>query len=69
MYEGENELLETAFFNVQTIREIRIENKKTWRLKKRFPQFLLSMYVCVCVYMCVCLSVGALHTSSLNVGG
>ena len=47
--------LETAFFNVQTIREIKIENKKLGG-KKRFPQFLLSMYVfclCVCVFVCV----------------
>ena len=43
-----------------------------WRLKKRFPQFLLSMYVCLCVCVCVCLfvclSVIALQTSSFTIG-
>ena len=60
--------LETAFFNVQTIREIKIENKKLGG-KKRFPQFLLSMYV-FCVFVClfVCLSVIALQTSSFDIG-
>ena len=45
--------LETAFFNAQTIREIKIENRKLGG-KKRFPQFLLSMYVCVfvCLFGC-----------------
>ena len=31
--------LETAFFNVQTIREIEIENKKLGGLKKGFHSF------------------------------
>ena len=62
------ELLETVFFNFQTNRERKIENKKFGR-KKRFPQFLLCMYVCVCIYLCVCLSVRALQTSSFNIGG
>ena len=31
-----------------------IENEKFGR-QKRFPQFLLSMYVCVCVCVFVCL--------------
>ena len=37
-------LLETAFFNIQTIREIKIENEKLGG-KKRFPQFF-TQYVC-----------------------
>jgi hypothetical protein len=65
-------LLETVFFYFQTNRERKIDNKKFGR-KKRFPQFLLCMYVCVyvCVYvcLCVCLSVRALQTSSFNIGG
>jgi len=61
-------LLETAFFNIQTIREIKIENNKLGG-KKMFPQFLLSMYV-FCVFVClfVCLSVIALQTSSFDIG-
>ena len=60
-------ILETVFFYFQTKRERKIDNKTLGR-KKRFPQFLLCMYVCVYVYMCVCLSVRALQTSSFNIG-
>ena len=49
-------LLETAFLK---------ENRKKIKVKKRFPQFFLGMYV-LCV--CVCLSVGTLQTSSFNIG-
>ena len=38
-------------------------------VKKRFPQFLLCMYVFLCIYLCVCLSVAILQTSSFNIGG
>ena len=59
-------------FYFQINRDRKIDNKKIGR-KKRFPQFLLCMYVCVyvCVYvcLCVCLSVRALQTSSFNIGG
>ena len=55
-------------FNFQTITERKIENKKLGG-KKRFPQFLLSMYVfCLCVCVFVCLSVIALQTSSFDIG-
>ena len=47
-------------FYFQTITERKIENKKLGG-KKRFPQFLLSMYV-------FCLSVIALQTSSFDIG-
>ena len=56
--------VETAFFNCQTITEKMIENKALGG-KKRFPQFLLGMYVFLC--LCVCLSVIDLQTSSLNI--
>ena len=54
-------------FNVQTIREIEIEKKNTWRLKK-VSTVSLSMYVYLCVCVFVCLSVITLHTSSFNIG-
>ena len=59
-----------SFFYVQTIREIKIENKKLGG-KKRFPQFLLSMYVfCLCVCLCVCVFVclSVIETSSFDIG-
>ena len=43
-------------FYFQTNRERKIENK-TFGRKKRFPQFLLCMYVCVYVCVFVCLFV------------
>ena len=46
-------LLETAFLNEN-------RKKKTLQGKKRFPQFLLFMYV-LFVCLCVCLSVVALQ--------
>ena len=50
--------LETVFFfYFQTITEKKIEYKKLGG-RKRFPQFLLSMYVfCMCVCVCVCVFV------------
>ena len=58
-------LLETAFFNAQTIREIKIENRKLGGKKKGF----LSFYS-VCMFVCVfvCLSVIGLQTLSINIG-
>ena len=53
---GSMALLETVFLYFQTNRARKIENKKFGR-KKRFPQFLLCMYVCVCVCVFVCLFV------------
>ena len=47
-------------FNVQTIREIKIENKK--------KGFLSFYSVCMFVCLFVCLSVIALQTSSFNIG-
>ena len=48
--------------------ERKIENKKLVG-KKRFPLFLLRMYVfCLCVCVFVCLSVIALQTSSFDIG-
>ena len=58
--------LETAFFNVQTIREIKIENKKNLAVKKGFLSFYSVCMFFVC--LCVCLSVIALQTSSFDIG-
>ena len=57
-------LFGNRIFNVQTITEIKKYKIKNLAVKKGFPQFLLSMYVC----LCVCLSVIALQTSSFNIG-
>ena len=48
----------------------RKNNRKLKKLsgKKRFPLFLLSMYVFFCFFLFVCLSVIALQTSSFNIG-
>ena len=57
-----------SFFYVQTDRETKIENKKCG-FKKRFLQFLLSMYVfCVFVCLCVCLSVITLQSTTFKIG-
>ena len=59
-------LLGTAFFNAQTIREIKIENRKLGGKKRVSSVF--TQYVCLCVCVCVCLSVIALQTSPFNIG-
>ena len=41
---------------------------KKFEDKKRFPQFLICMYVFLYVCLCVCLSVFALETSIFNIG-
>ena len=54
-------LIGNRLFHFQTIRERKIENK--FGGKKRFPLFLLNIYVCV--FVCLC----ALQTSSFKIGG
>ena len=51
-------LLETAFFNAQTIREIEIENRKLGGKKKVSSVFTQYVCLCVCLFVClfVCLS-------------
>ena len=44
-------ILETAYFNVQTIREIKIENRKLDGKKKVSSVF--TQYVCFCVFVCL----------------
>ena len=50
-------LLETVFFNFQTNRERKIENKKFGDHKKVSSVFTQYVCLCVCVYMCVCVFV------------
>ena len=52
-------------FNVQTIREMRIDNFKNLAVKKGFLSFY-SVCMVLCVF--VCSSVIALQTSSFNIG-
>ena len=59
--------LETAFLNFQTIREMKIDNKKLGG-KIGFLSFYSVCMFFVCLFVFVCLSVIARQTASFNIG-
>ena len=64
VFDAPTYFLETAYLNENRKLKKKLEGKK-----KRFPQYLLCMYVFMYIYLCVCWSVSILQTSSFDIGG